>query len=324
MRARRAVRRVTTLFLAAALALTLSGQLRAAHATDPPLLNWPELLPGLTHQYQPGSSNDCAAGRPHCVDAVIREMERRFEPHGRSCHHNAVFSLAYLRTTETFRWATNTPGFFADPRYVNHEAALFAKYYFEAYDDWAASDRSQVPPAWLIAFDNAQQGRLTASGNLFLGMSAHINRDLPFVLESIGLVSPAGVSRKPDHNKVNHFLNLVTQPLLYEEKARFDPATINIVTPFGIGYTALFLTIQSWRELAWRNAELLVTAPTPEARALVAQAIELNAATQATALALANSYLPPLLTRAPRDAFCAINHAVAPPMSYAFGVASAY
>ena len=74
----------------------------------------------------------------------------------------------------------------------------------------------------------------------------------------------------------------------------------------------------------WRNAELLVSAPTPAARALVAQEIELTAATQAAAIALANSYLPPLLTTGPRDAFCASHNANPPPMPYAFGMPSAY
>jgi hypothetical protein len=315
---------LTAVLLTAAMLIVGSGQHHPARADDPPFIDWTHLLPGLTDTYVPSSANDCVAGRPHCVDAAIREMSDRFGPMGRTCQHHAVFGLAYLRTTQTFRWASNTPGFFRDPFYVNHEAAVFAKYYFNAFDNWAAGNRAQVPQAWLITFDNAQAGSLTASGNLYLGMSAHINRDLPFVLAAIGLTDPNGNSRKVDHDKVDQFLNLVTQPALYEEGARFDPTTINIVTPFGVGYTALFQLIQVWREAAWRNAELLVSAPTPAARALVVQAIEANAATQATALALENSYLPPLLTRAPRDAFCATHNALGPPLSYAFGMPTAY
>lgn len=321
----RPIGRLMTVLLAAMMLIALLGRHSTARADPPPpFIDWTALLPGLVDEYIPDSTNDCVAGRPRCVDAAIREMERRFTPAGQSCHHGAVFALGYLRTTQTFRWASNQPGFFADSGYVNHEAAVFAKYYFNAYDRWAGNDRTQVPPAWLVAFDAAQSRRLTASGNLFLGMSAHINRDLPFVLAAIGLTTATGQSRKPDHDKVNQFLNLVTQPLLNEEVARFDPSTINISTPFGVGYTGFFLTIQAWRELAWRNAELLVAAPTPAARALVAQDIEISAATQANVLALANSYLPPVTTSAARDAYCATHHAAAPPMAYAFGTPPPY
>jgi hypothetical protein len=321
---RRVVRVLATVLLTLAALAALAGQAPPAAAADPPFIPWSELLPGLTDEYQPSSANACVAGRPNCVDAIVREMERRFELQGRSCHHEAAFGLAYLRTTQTFRWASNTEGFFADPYYVNHEAAVFAKYYFNAYDHWAAGNRSAVPAAWLIAFDKAQAGQITGSGNLLLGMSAHINRDLPFVLAAIGLVGPGGESRKPDHDQVDEFLNVVTEPLLAEEAARFDPATINLATPFGIGYTGLFQLIQAWRELAWRHAEMLVLAADPPARAVVVQAIETNAALQAHTLASANSYLPPLLTRAPRDAYCAVHNAADAPMEYAFGPAAPY
>jgi hypothetical protein len=102
------------------------------------------------------------------------------------------------------------------------------------------------------------------------------------------------------------------------------PNTINIQTPFGVGYAGLFQLVAAWREAAWRNAELLVSAPTPELRAVVAQQIELSAATQATTIVASNSYLPPLITTGPRDAFCASHNANPPQMPYAFGTPSAY
>jgi hypothetical protein len=260
----------------------------------------------------------------NCVRAVIREMERRFEPLGRSCDHNAMFALAYLRTTQTYLWAAQQPGFFQDTPWVNHEDAVFATYYFNAYDNWLAGNRSQVPQAWLIAFDSAKERRTTGSGDLLLGMSAHINRDLPFTLAAIGMVTAEGQSRKADHDKVDEFLNMVIEPVLAELAARFDRDTVNIKTPFGVGNAGVFQLVAAWREKAWRNAELLVSAPTPELRAAVAQQIELTAAAEATTIVAGNSYLPPLTTTVPRDAFCASHHANPPPAAYPFGLPSAY
>jgi hypothetical protein len=312
----------SALLVAAALLAPVGQQ--AARADDPIFIDWTSLLPGLTDTYNPSSENVCVAGKPRCIDAVIKEMKRRFEPLGRSCHHNATFGLAYLRTTQTFKWASDQPGYFNDTPWVNHEAAVFAKYYFAAYDNWTAGRRSQVPPAWLIAFDAAAGRRVAGSGDLILGMSAHINRDLPLALAAIGMATPDGQSRKPDHDKVDQFLNTVTEPMLAEAAARFDPAAARISTPFGIGYTALFQQVQVWRERAWRNAELITEAPTPQVRALIIQQIETSAATEATALATAYSYLPPVTTTQARDSHCATHNAAAPPMAYAFGTPSAY
>lgn len=323
MRTRRRIGVLAVLVLAVGLAVP-AGQ-RAAYADDPPpFIPWSSLLPGLTDEYNPSSANDCVGGRMNCVRSVIREMERRFEPLGRSCDHNSAFALAYLRTTQTYLWAAEQPGYFQDTPWVNHEDAVFAKYYFNAYDNWLAGNRSQVPQAWLIALDSAAARRTTGSGDLLLGMSAHINRDLPFTLAAIGMVTPEGESRKHDHDKVDEFLNLVTEPLLAELAERIDPDTVTIETPFGVGYTGLFQLIAAWRERGWRNAELLVSAPTPELRAVVAQQIELTAANEAAAIVATNSYLPPLTTTGPRDAWCASHNANPPPMPYAFGTPSAY
>ena len=305
-------------------ALVAPASQRIARADDPVFVGWTALAPGLTDTYDPSSENLCVAGKPRCIDAVIKEMKRRFEPLGRSCHHNAIFSLAYLRTTQTFKWASDQPGYFDDAPWVNHEAAVFAKYYFDAYDNWAAGRRDRAPQAWLTAFDAAAARRVSGSGDLMLGMSAHINRDLPLALAAIGIVSPDGRSRKADHDKVDQFLNTVMQPLLAEAAARFDRDVAAIATPYGVGYTALFQQVQAWRERAWRYAELLTEAPTAEARALVVRQIETNAAVEATSIVATHGYLPPVTTTNARDSFCAANNAAAPPMAYAFGTPTAY
>jgi hypothetical protein len=277
----------------------------AAHADDPPYLAWTGLLPGLTTEYLPSSENDCTAGRKRCVDAIIREMRRRFDPLAADCDHDSIFALAYLRTTEEYRRTTEDPTFFEDTAFVNHEAAVFASYYFRAFDAWQAGEA--VPPAWAIAFQAAADHAVTASGNLSLGISAHIQRDLPFVLAGIGLVKPDGSSRKTDHDRVNEFLNRVTDDLYAEIARRFDPTIDDGDLPGQVDNAAVFQIIPAWRETAWRNAERLVTAVTPEARAQVAESIEAYAASQAEAIRQATAY-GPLDSSAARDAYCSTHH----------------
>jgi len=283
-----------------AVALFSPGSARA----DPPYVGWSTVAPGLATGYEPSSENDCTAGRVRCVDAVIREMRRRFDPLAAACDHNAIFALSYLRTTEVYRQTIEDPTFFADTAFVNHEDAVFARYYFDAVDDWQAGRRAEVPRAWAIAMEAADDRTMPASGNLSLGINAHVQRDLPFVLAGIGLVRPDGTSRKADHDKVNVFLNRVTDGLIAEIAARFDPTADDADLPTSVDNIGIFQIIPTWREIAWRNAERLVAAPDARARALVAADIEAYAASQAETLRRSTAYLPAVQSSATRDAYC--------------------
>lgn len=291
---------IVAVFLAV---LSLSSP-TSARADDAPYVGWSNLLPGLTMGYDPSSENDCTAGRATCVDAAIREMQRRFDPLAAACDHDAIFALSYLRTTEEYRRTIRDPTFFEDTRFVNHEDAVFARYYLNATDAWQAGRRSEVPPAWAIAFQAADEHAMPSSGDLSLGINAHVQRDLPFVLAGIGLVKPDGTSRKRDHDRVNVFLNRVTDGLIAEIAARFDPTADDQNAPGSIDDVGIFQIIPTWRELAWRNAERLVSAPTAQARAQVAAEIEDYAASQAEGIRRSTAYLPVVQSSAARDAYC--------------------
>jgi hypothetical protein len=299
-RSRRGVRRWLVALLAAA-GLVVPA---TASAEDPLFVEWTSLAPSLTAGYDPTSENDCVRGHVRCVDAVIREMTRRFNNLAEDCDHDAMFALAYLRTTEEYRRTVEDPTFFEDTAFVNHEDAVFAEYYFDAYDDWHRGRTEQVPPAWRIAFQASDDRSVTGYGDMALGMNAHIQRDLPFVLEGIGLVKPDGSTRKTDHDRVNQFLNRVADDLLPELAARFDPTVDDDDLPGQFDDIVKFQLVPAWRETAWRNAERLANAPTPAARAQVAADIEAYAASAAQALKTQSLY-GPLRSSAERDAYCA-------------------
>ncbi len=274
-------------------ALVATAALSASPATaDTPLfVPWSQLLPSFTNEFQPTSSNVCVSGDPACVDAVIAEMEARVAPLDAACDHNVMFGLMYLRTTEEYRRSALTPGFFTDPAFINHQDAGFAKQYFDAWDAYRAGDLAHTPQAWQISFRAGDQKRVAGLGNMLLGMSAHVNRDLPHILAAIGLVKPDGSSRKADHDKVNQFLNLVMEPLIDEAAARFDPTVDDgQIDGTTMDETGMLQLLVAWREQAWRNAEALVGAPTPAARALVEAQIERTAAIESSLIELATAY----------------------------------
>jgi hypothetical protein len=247
----------------------------------------------------------CPEGGLECPAAVIEEMTQRWEPLDAACDHRAVFALTYLRTTEEFfRTVQSDPTFFSDGPWVNHEDAVFAELYFQAYDRYVAGE--SVPAAWRIAFDAARSPNLTALGDLLLGMNAHINRDLPYTLAHVGLVAPDGTSRKPDHDAVNRFLDRVADPLQDELEARYDP-TLHLLDaePSPVDEIQFLQQVRGYRENAWRNAERLVNARTPAELTLVKASIEQEAALGARVIRTLFT-VPGYGAR--RDAYCQAAH----------------
>lgn len=286
-------------------AIICPGQAGAYTLPEP---NWPALLPA--NPYTPAGTlspgwDVCKNGAPSCPNKVIDEMTDRWQPLDASCSHSALFALTYLRTTQEFaRTVQKDPGTFTEDPWIRHEDAIFAQYYFNAWDSYHAG--RSVPLAWKIAFDNANNPNIEGMGDLLLGMNAHINRDLPYTLAAVGLLHPDGSTRKPDHDAVNQFLDRVIDPLQVELAQRYDPifTVARDLSPFE--EVGALQGIRALRENAWRNAEDLIAARNnPLQLALVEQNIE----TQAAAFALdivAASTVPAYA--AIRDPYCAAAH----------------
>lgn len=119
-------------------------------------------------------------------------------------------------------------------------------------------------------------------------------------LATIGLADPdTGESRKPDHDKVNAFLARVPRPLTTEIDRLWDPDYDKGELSDAAGIAA----IQEWREEAWRFAERLVEADTPDEEARVEQAIEEHAYQEGLAIREMTAYRGGQ-TSDERDAYC--------------------
>jgi hypothetical protein len=271
-------------------------------SSDPWFVGWSSLLPPLYMGVDTDSSDICVSGRIKCVDRTAQRLERQRST--LRCDHNAIFSLAYTRMTEAVAAVERAqPKFFSDNPWLNHYDGTFADFYFSAWNSWQKSHTA--PPAWRLAFQTADNKAASAAGNLLLGINAHVNRDLPFTLYAIGLVAPNGTSRKPDHDAVNKILDMVITPLLDEIAAKYDP-NVRVVPglPVSLDTFLEFQAIPLWREQAWRNAELLASAPNAAARSAIAATIDQAAYAEGQAMLALTRYLPPLTTSAPRDAYC--------------------
>ena len=319
-------RSVRRLALAGVLVASVLGvPVAAAPArADVTYVPWSSYLRGWTDEYVPSSANECAAGKPNCTKHMVKELDRVLQSIGASCSHHAVFALAYTRISQTYAWTTGDPEYYDDVRFANHQAAVFAKYYTDAFTNWRYGKREAVPKAWLTAFDAAAAKKVTGTGDLLLGMNAHINRDLPYVVAAVGLVAPDGTSRKHDFDQVEHFLAKATKPLVAESAQRFDPTMDDGGDPLDATYSLVMQVISVWREQAWRNAERLVSATTPEARARVEADIEAGANATASSILLTQQYLPLLSSSSARDRYCSAHHTDTAPTAYPFGTPAPY
>jgi uncharacterized protein DUF5995 len=300
------VRKLACLLVAAALAAPLASR------ADHPLGNipWPNLLPPRPVGAPASPLEPCQPAAPSCVDGVIRQMIRAWTPLDRSCDHRAVFALTYLITTQGFReYLSDRRGsaFFADEPGIIQLDRAFANLYFDAVARYDAGD---APPAWRIAFDAARGGRTNAIQDIFLGMNAHIQRDLPVALSSVGLVDDHGASRKPDHDRVNEILSAVLDDIEDKLAARYDPLiSLADAKPSPADEEGALEMLKSWREGAWRNAERLTLAKTPAERAAVMAQIETYSETWARLISTADfSWYAPT-----RDAYCFQRSASRPP-----------
>ncbi len=288
--------------LAIALALLTAAAACAAGtaAARVPNLNWTALLPPLPSPVkpQPGPVTRCRRPSSACVATEIRRMRRLQRRLG--CDHGGVFATTYLELTRTLRrMLASHPHLFRHPRYLYTEDALFADVYFATLRRW---QRGQgVDPAWRIAFRTAASGDANAAQDMLLGINAHVQNDMPFVLAALGLRTPTGASRKHDHDAFNAVLNRAYAPVVHAVRRRYDPivgTTNSDATPLD-DFAGLEL-VRAWREQVWRNAELLLDARSAAQRAAVARQIHANAA--AWARAIATPQQPG--HRARRDAYC--------------------
>jgi uncharacterized protein DUF5995 len=269
-----------------------------------PDINWVKLLPplGSPTTPQPGPVPHCKASSIRCVDTEVKRMKRLQAKLG--CDHRAVFDTTYLTLTKVFRGLLRTqPDLYEHPHYLETEDALFADMYFDTVHAWDAG--AAVPPAWRIAFQTAASGNANGAQDMLLGINAHVQNDMPFVVAALGLRTPSGESRKPDHDAVNIVLNHAYQPVVDAIKDHYDPLvgiTNSDLTP--LDDVAGLELVRGWREIVWREAERLVNAKTESERNQVARQIQAYAATWAQAIASANLSLPPNY-RFSRDAYCA-------------------
>jgi hypothetical protein len=240
------------------------------------LIPWPQALPAaaVPNDAQARPVDHCRDGSVRCVAGLERRLRRQWRGFDAACDHRAVIAYSYLQITRGLLADMRGP----QPRLVRHSRWMaylitnFSNRYFRAFANYERG--LPVTDAWRITFEAAARGDLQAGQEVLLFSNVHVQHDLPFAYERMGLRTRSGESLKPDHDAVNEVNARVFDGIEKYVAANYDPSFSLIDLPLApLEELGTLELVKLWREGAWRSAERLLAADTPQERAAVAATI---------------------------------------------------
>ena len=269
------------------------------------LFPWPQQLPpsDVPNDVQAHPVQHCKRASIRCVVGLERRLERQFARYDPQCDHLAVISYSYLEITRGLIEDLTGPrdgALVTHRRWMEYLITQFSNRYFRAFHRYAHGE--PVTDAWRITFETAATGDASAGQEVLLFSNAHVQHDLPYAYAKLGIETRSGRSRKPDHDAVNAVNARVFDGIEKFIAQHYDPMFSLIDVPFvPVEEVGTLELVKMWREQAWRSAERLVAAETPEERHEVAQTIRENATRWAEMISSGGT--PGY--RATRDQYCA-------------------
>ena len=289
MGVRRGVVAAFAVALACAASAATAAAVEPADEGEPPYFSLVGLLPPIGNPGAQDPNRPCPDGSPQCVDRTLERMHALLTRDG--CDRKGLFLSNYIVVTDEYQRVARTADgkrhskYFHDPAWLAQEDAKFGEQYFAVREQWDnPAQRNRVPPAWRIAFEANDKRELRATGDLLLGINAHVMNDMPFMLAAAGLHDGKGSSHKRDHNLFNEALSDTFDDVFEEVARRYDPSANLDVPGTELEKTVIYQLLAGQREYVWRSAERLEGARTQAERLRVAKQIEAFAAAQASAL----------------------------------------
>jgi hypothetical protein len=229
----------------------------------------------------------------HSLDDVVSGfniLEEQFRQRG---DRRAIFLSLYGVVSDEMRTQLKR-GAFADPEWVHRYAVAFANLYRTALVAYEGGRTEEVPKPWRVCFDAARRGDGLVLQDMFLGVNAHVNNDLPLALIAIS-IEPDRQARYRDHAAVNAVLGSVTQRATDRIAALYAPGLAGMDECAGeLDEMLSLFSLDIARESAWESAVALANAKTRVEYALTSRLISARASVLARAL-LAPSANPRLL-----------------------------
>jgi len=218
----------------------------------------------------------------------LAAIEARFRQQN---DRRAVFLTLYGVVSAEIRLRV-ARGDFADNEWVNRYAVAFADLYRVALAAYEAGDVDRVPKAWRLTFDAARVGDALVLQDMFLGVNAHVNADLPMALTTVS-IGPDREARYRDHSAVNAVLGAVTERATARIAALYAPGLPALDDCAGlIDETLSAFSLEVARESAWEAAVSLANARNDVERRLVTRLISVRSAAVARLLLAPSRHAP--------------------------------
>ena len=225
--------------------------------------------------------DDVVAG----LGALEAEFRRRRD-------RRSVFLTLYTVVSAEMRERVRQKAF-ADPDWVHRYAVAFANLYARALAAYDAGRLQEVPKAWRLCFDRARSGTGLVLQDMFLGVNAHVNADLPYALAAIS-IDPDRAARYQDHAAVNGVLGAVTERATRRLTELYAPGLQSLDDCSGeLDELVSAFSLDVARDSAWEAAVALANATSGVERALVTTLVQSRAAVVARLL-IASTCSPPV------------------------------
>jgi hypothetical protein len=208
----------------------------------------------------------------HHMNSLLREMEQRSDQRSAFLHCYSLMSGNMVLASRE--------GAFHDCEWMQHFVDHFARYYFQALDQYNGVKES-APSVWVLAHDTALHTTCPTIQKLLLGINAHINYDLVLTLADLlekewpGLDNSGRTRRYEDYCKVNEIIAETidkVQDLVLESS---DPEME--LVDFAMGRVDEWLIsrlIRTWRDEVWETAVELLEMPDASRREKMRQDLE--------------------------------------------------
>jgi Family of unknown function (DUF5995) len=167
----------------------------------------------------------------------------------------ACFNRMYLGVTQDVNRELGQR-FFADTTFMTTLDVTFANIYFAAAG--AAGNPAAVPLAWRPLIEQRAVAGIEPVQFALAGMNAHINHDLPVAVVSTCIqlaTSPAAGAHLADYQKVDQLLDAAEQSIRQSLESAPELAVDHHLQ--AVSNLIASWTINSARDLAWRNSLLL-------------------------------------------------------------------
>lgn len=204
---------------------------------------------------------------------VIAEMQTTIDGWQATRDHRAIFLTCYQMMTQNMLIAIDN-GEFEDGVWVNRLLHDFADYYFNALTAYD-TDPQSAPVVWQHAFQSARRPRTHVLQHLILGVNAHINYDLVYVIYDMlhtewPQLSPEEIAQRyRDHCHVNDVIYRTIDAVQADVVGEYSAAMNWVDTAFlKLDEWLLHRLICRWREGVWTSATRLMTCTEPDSPAV--------------------------------------------------------